>query len=109
MDVSYSIGPLEYGTCRVLIWIGFFVGVFVVLFPNALVGKPSQSLRDNRASLPSCPPILSEENLPPIGLEASPHSSYLCISLNSTKGLTLRGASAVLHRYGRDQAGFWEP
>lgn len=89
--------------------VGFFVGIFVVLFSNGLVDKPSYILRGNRATLPACPPILSKENLPPIGLEASPQSPYLCISPNSTKGLTLRGASAVLHRYGKDQAGFWEP
>lgn len=106
--MSYSPGPIEHGTCRVSTWAGFFVGVFVVLFSNGLVDKPSQILRGNRATLPSCPLILSEENLPPIGLEASPQIPYLCISLNSTKGLTLRGASAVLHRYRRDQAEFWE-
>lgn len=53
MSVSYSSAPLEYGTCRVSTWVGFFVGVFAILFSNGLVDKPSQSLRDNRATLPS--------------------------------------------------------
>lgn len=51
--MSYSLARLEYGTCRISTWVEFFVCVFVVLFSNGLVDKPSQSLRDNRATLSS--------------------------------------------------------